>query len=300
MKNVLFLNGSSKTEFYNNERNKYNGVTADSIFKDNNLLNKITRKLLLLSNSLLIGNLLGNWKNNIDSYDAIILSATNYSFLIYKYIRKKSKIRIIHWYWNPIITEINPDKIRSNDTDIFSFDESDCDLFNMKYIPTYYFSTIKINKSNEVYNIYFMGSDKGRLESLIELENSFRGLGLSVLFHITQSSKQTRIKYNYMPRIPYSSVLDGISKSRAILDIVQVGQIGLTQRPLEALFHKKKLITNNQNIMTYDFYYPENIFILGFDNLDKLKEFLEIPLKDVSPDLFVKYDFRNWIDTITN
>lgn len=48
--------------------------------------------------------------------------------------------------------------------------------------------------------------------------------------------------------ISYQENLDNIRKSKCIVDVVQKGQIGLTLRPLESLFFKKKLLTNNKCI----------------------------------------------------
>lgn len=300
-KKVLFLNGYAKTEFYNNERNKYKGITATNIFKSDSIFNKMLRKFFLFTRLPFLYMLYGEWKYDVKSYDVIILSASHYSLYIYKYIKRNSSARIIHWYWNPLINEIMPNKIRSTDTDIFSFDINDCEKHNMKYISTYYFSTIKIPENNIEYDIYFMGADKGRLNKLIELDDEFSKQGLKVYFHITKSSNlRPKTNYNFKPRISYTEVLNGISKCHAILDFVQDGQNGLTQRPMEALFHRKKLITNNLNIVTCDFYHPNNIFILGYDDILKIKKFIELPYSEIDSKVLNKYDFGNWIENISS
>lgn len=300
MRKVLFLNGSDKAEFYNNERNKYQGVVAGNIFLNNSITNRILRKLMLLLKSELIWFLFGRWKQSLDSYDVIILSVSRYSPLIYSCIRNISKIKIIHWYWNPIITEIAPREIKTIDTEIFSFDSKDCDRYKIRYISTYYFSTIKLEKNEIEYDIYFMGEDKGRLTQLLELSEVFNSFGLSVHYHITRTRGiKSQLDYVYKERITYSKVLDGISKCKAILDIVQVGQDGLSQRPLEALFHRKKLITNNLSIINYDFYCKNNIFIINHDRIEDLEGFINSPFTEVDAKILMKYDFRYWVDFIT-
>ncbi len=84
-------------------------------------------------------------------------------------------------------------------------------------------------------------------------------------------------------------------KSKSILDFVSIGQSGLTIRPLEALFLKKKLITNDKFIKNFDFYHPDNVFILGKDKMEYLSDFLEKPFIEIEESITSKYDFSNWI-----
>lgn len=51
------------------------------------------------------------------------------------------------------------------------------------------------------------------------------------------------------------------ANSKCVLDSAQAGQIGLTIRVLEALGAKKKLITTNEDVVNYDFYREENIYV---------------------------------------
>lgn len=63
---------------------------------------------------------------------------------------------------------------------------------------------------------------------------------------------------------------------------------------IRSFFYKKKLITNCAAVKEYDFYCPENIFILGIDKEDELKKFLDIPYKNVNVNIS-KYLFSGWI-----
>ena len=48
--------------------------------------------------------------------------------------------------------------------------------------------------------------------------------------------------------------------SRSIIEIEDIDQNGLTLRSLESIFFGKKLITDNRDIVNYDFYKKENIY----------------------------------------
>jgi hypothetical protein len=298
-KKVLFLNGNSSMEFYNNERNKYKNITATSIFKSNSIFNRILRKFILIVRLPNFFVFFDDWKRNIGDYDLFIISSSIYSLEIAKYIRKRSNKTIIHWYWNPVIREIKPNKLKSDDSEIFSFDQDDCKQYGMNYISTYYFSSIQLPQNEITNDIYFMGADKGRISKLLDLKKAFKDQRLKVEFLITKSSNSKKVEnYTFHPRIPYAEVLEGISKSRAILDYVQVGQTGMSQRPMEAIFHKRKLITNDVNICKYDFYEKNNIFILGKDDMAGLNKFINSPYVDIEKEIISKYDFGNWLDQI--
>ncbi len=297
MEKVLFLNRKSATEFYNNERNKYPNVTATNIFRRTGPLGHLLRKSLATLRLPGLSFFLNDWKHHIADYDLFILSASRYSREIAKYIREKSDKKIIHWYWNPVsTTDVKPDKIRGYDCEFFSFDRDDCNRYGLHYTSTYYFSTIRLPENEITNDIYFLGADKGRLNQLLELKKIFEEQGLKVEFHIVKSSNSPKTEnYVFQPEVPYTKVLEGISKCRAILDYLQAGQAGMSQRPMEALFHKKKLITNDIDIDKSDFYHKNNIFILGKDDIGSLKEFMNSPYIDMDNKIVEKYDFENWL-----
>ncbi len=295
---ILFLDGNSEEEFYNTARNKYKNVHATSIFIKNNIYFKIIRRLLLKARIPFLPLLFGKWKSQLDRYDLFIISASFYSNEIHQYIlNKKNNSRIIHWYWNPVTDGVMPYRLGISSYELWSFDKKDCQKYCMNYIPTYYFSHIILDQNEIEFDVYFIGADKGRLDKLIEVQKIIESVRLKANFHITKSKgiKPTH-DYQFMRKISYNKVLENISKSRAILDYVQPGQEGLTQRTMESIFLKKKLITNDKNIVNYDFYKKENIFILENDPLDELSEFVKSKYVTLEPEIIKKYDFDTWLN----
>jgi 1,5-rhamnosyltransferase len=71
--------------------------------------------------------------------------------------------------------------------------------------------------------------------------------------------------------------------------LVETGQTGVTLRIVESIVNGIKLITNNSRIEGYDFYSPDNIFILGKDNLEDLPVFLDKPYKPLPSSLIEEY-----------
>ena len=82
--------------------------------------------------------------------------------------------------------------------------------------------------------------------------------------------------------------------SKCVLDSAQAGQIGLTIRVLEALGAKKKLITTNEDVVNYDFYREENIYVYN-GTFDYTSKFFKEPYREVETSIYQQYSLRNWL-----
>jgi hypothetical protein len=87
-------------------------------------------------------------------------------------------------------------------------------------------------------------------------------------------------------------------KSRAIVDIHHPKQRGLTMRTIEALGSKRKLITTNPSVRSYDFYCPQNIHILEDHGESLTPEFFRTPYVEVSERVYHKYSLDGWLDSV--
>src|SRR5690606_24485813 len=96
-------------------------------------------------------------------------------------------------------------------------------------------------------------------------------------------------------KIPYQEYLELISKTKAIIDIIPDGQSGLTVRPMESIFLKKKLVTTDLEIANQDFYNKQNIFIIGKDDESLLKEFIDSAYVPIADSVVYQYDLDGWL-----
>ena len=94
--------------------------------------------------------------------------------------------------------------------------------------------------------------------------------------------------------MPYSEVVDMAMGADILVDYSLNPTSGLSLRPMEALFFGKKLITNNSEILSADFYSPSNIYVLGHDNRT-LREFVECPGTEVLPEVRDGYLLSSWL-----
>ena len=237
------------------------------------------------------------WDRIITKYDCVILADAGNSYNVACYIKKKfpSK-RIIIWFRNSVNSSVlNPNLLDKSICEKWSFDKKDCQKYEMKFNDQVYSRNINLPNENIIYDAFFIGKDKGRINQLLDLKNNLDQQSIVSLFHIVASKGCDVKKYSYKPPVSYDQIVKYIAQSKTIIDFQAEWQEGLTWRPLEALFFKKKLITNCKKIIDYDFYNPNNIFVIGLDDINSLKNFINEDYKNIDDKYVDKYEINNWV-----
>ena len=227
-------------------------------------------------------------------YDAFFIFA---DLIIPEYIewlhRLSPTSKFIMFYMNSCNEATNPEKFRYDYLKLWSGDVNDCETYHLNkapYIGAYSKSWV-VNKVTPVYDIFFVGKDKGgkRLNDLLALESQFKNLGLKTYFHIVAGHQYNRYcSKHYKGFLPYQECLNFLGKSKAILYLGYGSQECVTLRVQESLIHKIKLVTDCFWLKNYEFYNPHNIFILGEDSLEDLPQFLNSPYEEVETE-FLKH-----------
>ena len=90
-----------------------------------------------------------------------------------------------------------------------------------------------------------------------------------------------------------------VTNSKCVLDSAQANQNGLTIRVIEMLGAKKKIITTNEDVVNYDFYRPENVYVYngGFDSNNV---FFKSPYQEIEDEIYKKYSLESWLKTLLN
>ena len=248
----------------------------------NSILFKIILKFYLPGKSYFFG----EWKKEIKSVKNIIIFDNGYRTAIAKYIKRKNKnCKIIVFCWNKLEKESPIINNRKYIDEIYSFDIGDVEKYNFKFNNSFYTKDLILNETKKEYDIFFLGQNKNREKKINEIEKACNELKIQHYFKIIKS------KFDY---VDYDTYLRLLNKSKVVLDITKEGQRGLTVRTMECLFLKKKLITDNKEIKRFDFYRKNNIFILGEDNMEKFKDFIESPYEEVAENIINEYDYKNW------
>lgn len=301
---ILCLGLFDHPESLKNYSNIYN---YSYIYKEIHGLNKYRRKIAEHSNGMCrMERWYGDWTKQVKGVDTIMISDGIRGRDIIEYIhRKNPKARIIVYYLNSNFSHgrNEPSKYKDLPCELVTFDKKNAEDYQIKFKHYYYpYMERRINTIDSQYtqDIFFIGEDKGRLSELLQWKEIFEDQGLKCKFLILK----TKHKFYFQHRgllinepIPYEKVIKEIRKSRAILDFTQSRQHGITYRPMEAMCFQKKLITNFEEITTYNFYNPNNIFRLSYDKIDDLKKFLDKPYEPVDDNIRKEYVAVNWLNS---
>ena len=146
-----------------------------------------------------------------------------------------------------------------------------------------------------------IGKEKNRSRLLANYAQIFKDAGLLLNWYILKDkhTKEQNVLSDLYHDTPlkYDTVLLMIQESDCMFEILQKGQSGATLRTIEAMFFKKKLLTNNSSIKDVDFYDPNNILIVSeITTSEDVRIFINKPYVPVSKDIEDKYDIRNWIN----
>lgn len=182
----------------------------------------------------------------------------------------------------------------------FSFDRDDCQKYGFKkynQICSGYdvLSQGDLMQKKIFYQFYFIGRNKGRLSLLKSLDEKL--LQYTVNFSIVDKKLLYSVgRIRYSKYVTYATHLEYLKRSAVVVDIVKLGQVGVTMRAVEAMVAKKKLVTNNFSIVEEDFYCEENIFLFkNPENLSVtlLSKFLDVEFKEIEESVLRKYSAEN-------
>lgn len=250
----------------------------------------------------------GDWKEHLKTAKQVIIFDYGYQRGMENYIRKiNPDCKVYLFMWNKIDSVHKNHTLFSDKSSIYSTDPQDCKKYHLKYNHMFYpMEYLNEDYFSDKQRLFFIGKDKNRGTKIQTLYHLLKESGIECDIRLLTSNK----KPEYLTKIadiltneplPYYDYLKELTNCNILLDIVQSGQLALTMRVVESLFLSKKLITNNTDIKNYDFYNPNNMFILPdvWDSnlILQLKEFINKPYHPYSKELLSKYDFNHWLST---
>lgn len=189
----------------------------------------------------------------------------------------------------------------------FVFDRSDYNLHKESFANLFPITNFYIDyfddEGYEVEEVYFLGSYlENRIEEIVSISNFFEKSGIKSNIQIVCSKEKDRnalLTSSIHPlthSLKYSEMIKQVQKSKFLLEFNNLGiHDGLSFRVFEALGFKKKLITNNPEVLNYDFYHPNNIFVWDGRNYHEIIAFLKKDYKELDSVIYKKYSFSNWI-----
>lgn len=247
----------------------------------------------------------GDWKNHIKSAKQVIIFDYGYQAGMETYIKKiNPSCQVYLFFWNIITKKQKNHKLFTDKSAIYSTDKLCCEKYHFKYNHIFYTRDYYHPYSAEHNNhLFFLGADKGRAPFLHALKSILEETGLICDIRIITKSKNKsylRSISDILTTTPlsYEKYCEEVMRCSVLLDINQEGQQALTMRVLESIYFSKKLITNNKDIIHYDFYHENNIYILP-DDLSEIspkmiRSFLDKSFVPYSDKTLSDYDFEHW------
>jgi hypothetical protein len=223
-------------------------------------------------------------------------------------LRSASKrVELIAYHWDSVLRYPKLVDLQVHFDRIYTFDLADAKRFpKFKFRPLFFRSEIgrKIDDfSVEQYDLCFVGwHHHRRLLQLNEIYKWASEQGLRTFFHVyTGLASKFRLclmsKGRFVkPRsIKFEEYVKLMHHSRVIVDLPHPDQSGLTMRAMEAIGANRKLITTSPDIRLYDFYRPENVFVIDpiSPKIDTL--FIQAPMVELSEEIRIRYSLRSWV-----
>ncbi len=198
---------------------------------------------------------------------------------------------------------------------VISFERDDCEKYGFEFRPLFCSieRDIEGTTTEPEYDICFYGTMYGDRFSVVEQmrkyckENSIRfyhfcflrGRFMAFFYFLTNSGfRRLGAKaISYKPKTT-KEIADIVAGTKAILDVNDIHQGGLTNRTLETLISGKKLITTNFSIKDYDLYNENNVYIIDREHVAFDRVFLEKEYVRLPQSITEKYTAEGWVKDV--
>lgn len=208
---------------------------------------------------------------------------------------RKNSIQMTCFLFDGIENFKDQKKTLSHFDTVYSYDKKDVEKYKFKFLTNYIYDD-KI-ESKVITNIAFNISSFDKRFLLLEmLANYLKDNKISFRFIVKKDKfikhQNIEIANQY---VPINEVKEYIASSLVLVDIQKENQYGLSFRIFEALGYKKKLITNNKDIVNYDFYNANNIFVISEENYMIPLDFFKTEYVVIDSKILDKYSLKSWI-----
>ncbi len=116
-------------------------------------------------------------------------------------------------------------------------------------------------------DVFFIGEDKGRHDTIVKCYNELTALKQNCVFMILNTPKEKRINAPgliYLDKpLEYAEIVKWVNNSKALLEVVAFESNFPTLRTLEALTYEKRLITTNPSIKEQPYFSDRQINIIS-------------------------------------
>jgi hypothetical protein len=222
----------------------------------------------------------------------------------------------ILYFWDSLRNNRNGRKILPLFDRVLSFDRVDCAAESLLiHRPLFYLDAYRDcadiqERDNDLLFIGTVHSDRFAFAKKVKSLCSNAGLRTKFIFFFQspplfvvrrlfdRSFRGTKVSDFRFRALKKDDIASLVGKSSAVLDVQHPNQKGLTMRTIEVLGARRKLVTTNREVSSYDFYRPANVLIVDRENPLIDLNFFRIPFERCPEDLYRKYSLERWITDV--
>lgn len=225
--------------------------------------------------------------------------------------------KYILYLWDSIKHRQSTKKLFPFFDKILSFDLNDTKKYPyLHFRPLFFLDTyaqIPLPKNKQKNDLVFIGTaHPDRYPVLMKVHNYCKSNNLKTYFFIylqdwrvfyvwkifSKSFRKAKKNDFEFESINKEEIKSIIKNTTCVLDVEKSIQSGLTMRSLEVLGARRKLITTNNTIKSYDFYNENNICIIERENPVISKEFIRNDYQEIDLEIYKKYSLEYWLKEV--
>jgi hypothetical protein len=166
---------------------------------------------------------------------------------------------------------------------VITYDFVDAQKYGAELLPFYWIPSTEPTPVSSKYLLSIVGSNHdGRLDICRKIYDELRPQiwgGNALYFKVLDWNKPSDDIIVNKP-LPVETTLQVMRESQCILDTDRESQTGTTPRLIWAIALNKKIVTTNTNITKFEFYNPEQIYIIDRNDPHVPLDFISTPLPE--------------------
>ena len=167
----------------------------------------------------------------------------------------------------------NIERVKRYYDHVISFNKKDCEKYDLEFnnLPFCFEGLMKYRTNKVETDCFFIGSDKGRLNKIIEVYDQLEKYGLNCLFYIADVPLKKQVIRKgiiYNKTMSYRDVLKKVATTKCVLEIVNGDYSSI--RFCEAIALKKRLLTTSNSTKSEPLYDERQVFV--FKNATDIKK----------------------------
>lgn len=254
-------------------------------------------------------------KNKTQIFDYILICRGEaFTPLTIQHLKKSfPKAKVLLYFWDILRCADVRFNIPYADK-AMSFDPQDSEENEgLEFRPTFFVEEYRTVIDNPIdkNDICFIGTLHSNRHKIIKkIEKAFTDQGLKFYKYLYVPSPLVYIK-DFIAKFPYialsevhfnpisvQATVDVLNETKAIFDINYTAQKSLSTRAYEAMAARRKYITTNPEVKTYEFYNPNNIIVVDLSNPIIPSDFMFSPFEPVPEEVLYKYSVAGLVDDL--